>query len=253
MASASAFAPVAVDRPFVLNSLPKCGTVLFRNILMHFVGPNAMHIRTLEPGDVVKFEKASDLFPETMPSGMVAHFPLYPQTASFVRSLGPHRMGVLIRHPLDNCYSLARHITARGMENWDKFSEYLINQKCDFAEVVWYCIHGYTYQGVMIESVQKRYSNYLAWLAQGAHLVRYEDLTDAIGDLGSKRSRAYFEATLGAFGIALPEDWRARVEAASASELAWTATEKRGQRPNEAEFQRILEIEAASLLKTLGY
>lgn len=253
IASARRFEPVYVDRPFILNSLPKCGTVMLRNILLHFIGPDAMHIRTLEPGDVSKFEKVDDLFPGEAPLGLVAHFPLYPQTASFVRSLGEHRMVVLIRHPLDNCYSLARHITRPGMRKWDKFSEYLIENNCAFEEAVWYCLHGYTYQGVLIESVQRRYSHYLAWQAQGAQMVRYEDIVEAIGDLDSKRSEGYFRATLGAFGIDLPDDWRERIEAASASEISWTATKQRGDRPSEAAFQRALEIEASGLLKTLGY
>lgn len=253
VASARRFSPVEVHRPIVLNSLPKCGTVLARNILMHFVGPDAMHIRTLEPNDVVNFQTSEDLFPGNKPTAFVTHFPLYPQTAGFVRSLDSHRMTVLVRNPIDNCYSLARHLSRSGMRSENPFSRYFIDNKCAFEEVVYYCVRGYSFNGTLIEGVRDRYSLYLAWTAQGAALLRYEDLMHAIQNLDSKDARNYVEKMLNDFGISVPEDWKERIVAASRTELSWTATHSRGQRPNEAAIARLLQIEAPNLLAALGY
>lgn len=254
--SSRKFKSIELQSSFLLNSLPKSGTILLRNILMHFVGPDAINTTTLQPHDIYEFQQYPDLFPDKKPRGLVAHFPFYPQAVVFCRSVPNLRMVVQVRHPLDNSYSLARHISRPEMRDWDKLSEYIVDKGAPLSEVVFYCLTGLKFAGVEVEGVVDRYTRFLAWRALGARLSKYEDLIQAIRELGSATSDQYFAGLLSDFGIGRPGDWEERVAAGSHGDLSWTYTgiHERETAPEiEAAHAAILRMTAADVLAELGY
>jgi hypothetical protein len=255
LASAGRFSPVLPEGRVVLNSLPKSGTVLLRNVLLHFFGAAVSERATLEPKRIEKFETFDDLFPSEK-MFLTAHFPLYPQSSAFFRSMKDARMLLLIRNPLENSYSLARHLMRPGQQRLNRLSNYIGETGASVEEVVYYCIRGYSMGGGAVEGVVTRYMHYVAWVGLGAKLVRYEDLIRAGRDLKSEHSEAFFREIADFLQFRLPENWRDRVHEAFAPERSWTyayiepGVEKY---PNKNFFAGLLAAEAGPLLQFLGY
>jgi hypothetical protein len=67
--------------------------------------------------------------------------------------------------------------------------------------------------------------NAVAWLESGVHLVRYEELIQAIRDFDSAKAEGYFTALFEACGIEQPDDWRERIRIGSDRKQSGTARE----------------------------
>ena len=253
--SAGRFVPVPPSGRVVLNSLPKSGTVLLRNIFLHFFGTEASEQATLEPGKIENFQTFEDLFKREKVF-LTTHLPLYPQSSVFFRSMGDARMVVLIRDPLENSYSLARHLMRPGQHRFNKLSKYILETGTPFEEVVYYCIRGYGMGGGSVEGVVTRYTHYVAWAGLGAKLVKYEDLLRAGRDLDADHAKAFFHDIADFLRFSLPENWQNRVREAFAPEKSWTYTyidPAAEKYPKQSFFSELLAAEAGPLLKFLGY
>src|SRR5687767_9963170 len=77
LSAAAAFAPVEDGFPVVLNSLPKSGTVLLRNILLGFYGTNTSRALTLDWKHYKGYKTFDDLC-EPRHRFLVGHFPYHP-------------------------------------------------------------------------------------------------------------------------------------------------------------------------------
>jgi hypothetical protein len=259
VAAARSFAPVTNPLPVVLNSLPKSGTVLLRNILMSFYGVDATRARTIDWNDVEGYKTFSEICSpdHRLLVGHLAHnpFPRY-----FVRSL-PHapRMILLIRHPLDNCYSLARHYFRPGQADWDRISEAITERKIPFDEVVTYCITGISYAGEKIYNVLDRYTHVLAWQAASfpTLIVRYERLIEAIRLMEAERANVpVFEGLFSFCGITPPPDWRRRIVEMAQPSRTWTHVSHESEEeryPNRGEFLAFMNSLYPGLLQFAGY
>src|SRR5215211_7253404 len=96
---ARSFSPITHGLPVVLNSIPKSGTVLLRNILMSFYGVDATRTKTIDWSDIEGYRTFTDLC-SPQHHLLVGHLAHNPLSRYFVRSL-PYapRMVLLIRHP----------------------------------------------------------------------------------------------------------------------------------------------------------
>lgn len=101
--------------------------------------------------------------------------------------------------------------------------------------------------------------NAIAWLGTGAHLIRYEELIRALGDLQSDDAGSYFGALFAACGIERPDDWRERVRIGSDRRQSGTARENlsgvAARIPSELpkEQRALVDRIAPGLRSTLGY
>jgi hypothetical protein len=100
--------------------------------------------------------------------------------------------------------------------------------------------------------------NAVAWMGTHAVMVRYEDIIDALNDLGSKRSEAFFAKLLDDCGLALPGDWRERVEAGADRRESRTASENLNLTVEFPKMlpdiqKRLVDFHAPSLRALLGY
>jgi hypothetical protein len=258
LAAAAKFAPVKDALPIVVNSLPKSGTVLTRNILMGFYGTTATHPGTLGWREYGRSRSVFSDLCEPHHRFIIGHFPYHEISNDFIRSV-PHplRMIIVIRHPLDNCYSLARHYFRPGMPH--EIAKVLRERQVSFEDAVGYCITGLSENGNQVQSVNTRFERFLTWRDQGIETltITYESLVAAIRDLEAGADRVPFFETLFKFcGISAPADWRARVSAMSDPSLAWTYVPHQSEQeryPGRDRFLAMLDSLYPTLLDTTGY
>jgi LPS sulfotransferase NodH len=255
-AAADNFEAVADALPVVLNSLPKSGTVLSRNILMGFYGTKATRAATLGWRQYVKNKTFADLC-EPQHQFLIGHFPYHPISNQFIRSF-PHplRMIICIRHPLDNCYSLARHYFRPGMQS--KAGKAIKEKGLTFEEMVTYCISGMNFGGEQVQNVMRRYTDFLIWRQPSfpTLVIKYEDLLAALRNPTGAEQATFFERLLGFCGISLPDDWEARIKAMASPALAWTHVSHDSEQdryPNRAHFLELMNSLYPMLLDFTGY
>lgn len=233
---------IKIEKPILLNSVPKSGTNLLRNIIMHFVGrertcPVAVVPETLEE---VKGLKNYDFY--------YGHLFKNPSAYLYSRNFN---MVLLMRDPLKYIPSMARWAFHHS-KPWGDISEVIQAEQVPFHEVMNYCITGIQ-QNFGIPSLKDMYlKNLIEWIDSAAILVRYEELTKHIKQIDSIQTEKYFGSLFNSMGIVLPTDWKERVLAGSNPE--GSPTYYSGARSELTEYQHLLaNAEAPSLRKILGY
>jgi len=252
--AADRFTPVSAT-PVILNSLPKSGTVLARNLLMGFYGSAA----TAPQIGFQHYSNGSTFLDLCAPDHrlLAGHFPFNKKAKDFLHSTPlPLRMLILIRHPLDTCYSLARHIF-RGA-NRNVVAQKLKETSADFDAVVEHCILGIREGNRQIHDVESRLGFYLAWQQQHipTMLIRYEEMTAAIRHARNGEPAPFFDKLFDFCGITPPDDWRDRIIAMSAPALSWTHVEHDSEEdryPNRDYFLSLLKERHPAVLGSAGY
>lgn len=249
--SASKFTTVTGFRPIILNSLPKSGTLLLRNILMHFVGVDAISQKTLQSFEEIQYAI------DRQYSVITAHMGRSIWMEHLFKKNNPSpRMIILIRHPIDNAYSLANHLIRDDQEG--EISKALKMYEVADKEVVHHCIVGAKIGGHLLEDVTTRYMNYVSWLSfrDDFLLLKYEDLISMISNIADQRSERYFDQIFSYCGIERPSDWRDRIVTAANPDISWTAQKvstDTDKYPNRLEVARTLNIFSPGLCRSLGY
>jgi hypothetical protein len=198
------FDRVALTQPLFLNSAPKSGTHLLRNVMRMFVDePQHWRHEFIQHRILAQCEGVA--FRPDAPMLSWGHL-LFSDEASI--TLKPVRHVVLMRDPYDWVLARARFYLS------DEFQGATNNIKggaVPIEEVLNMMILGLHQK---IPTLMDIYSlNVVAWMGGPARLVRYEDLVGAVRDLASKRAEAFFAGLMEDCGLpALPDDWRRRVE-----------------------------------------
>lgn len=249
------FAPVELPSRVLLNSVPKCGTMMLRNIALSFAGPAVHHYPFLVDHNLASHAPGLDNPAKKL---FVGHVNWGHRTRGLVRDW---RQVLLVRDPYDYALSQARFVHSDGFSG--PFHDYVIENKVSFEDTLRFVIFGMNAPGVSFPSLAHNYTfNAVAWLGQ-ATLVNYETLIDAIAGLGIRPSAdATILRLLSAMGIDNPPaDWRERVK--FGAERRWSATD-RGNLTNgldesdipktlPREFRAMIDTVAPSLRATLGY
>jgi hypothetical protein len=101
--------------------------------------------------------------------------------------------------------------------------------------------------------------NAVAWLDQGVHLVRYEELIQALRNLESADSESYFSELFEACGIIISDDWQDRVRVGSDRKQSGTARENltgiAAKFPSELpdDQKQLVDLVYPGLRAVLGY
>lgn len=202
-------------QPLFLNSVPKSGSHLLRNIIRMFVPVEDQYNAEFIQHQILQHHLgAFDRNRRLLSWGHLLF------TDSTVKALVGIRHILLVRDPYDWVIARARFFMSdefKGPLDFPKDgsvgAEALLNMMI-------LGIHGkepplaatFTYNAV-------------AWLGTDAHLVRYEDLVAALGDLDGERAEHFFTGLFDACGIDLPHDWRDRVRIGSDRKQSGTARE----------------------------
>ena len=208
------FTQVPLKQAVVLNSVPKCGSHLLRNIVRMFVPVDQQYDVQFVQHQMLQRHLAAFADPRHYLSW--GHLIMTDKTAVAV---GHVRHLLLVRDPYDWVMARARFFISEEFRGLDLLKEGTL--KVD------------TLLNMMIFGIAEKAAplattfvyNAVGWLGSGAYLVRYEDLLRALKDLDGEEAETYFRELLDACGIALPEDWRERVRIGSDRKQSGTARE----------------------------
>lgn len=210
------FSHVRLPRPLFLNSVPKSGSHLLRNIMRMFV-PVEDHFKDqfIQWGNLQQYKHAFRAADRKLSWGHLLF-----SDASAVET-GPARKIILVRDPYTWVLSRARFFLSDEfgdnsvlVKNGELSVDYLIN-------LMIFGIHGKAMS--MRELFQY---NAIAWLGDDTTMIRYEDMVAAVKDLDSAAAEAFFMHLFDAAGLAkVPDDWKERVRIGSDRKQSGTASE----------------------------
>jgi hypothetical protein len=245
------FAPSPLPAPVFLNSIPKSGTHLLKNILRMFVPLEQQYrLQFIQWGNLqehlIAFDPRRRLF---------SYGHLFFSDASAIE-LTHVRKILLYRDPYDWVLARARFFLS------DEFQgnlEFLKEGKLSVDELLSLMIFGIHSKAPKLADMYDL--NVAAWLGSSSvHPVRYEDLVAHVRDLGSPEAEKFFGVLLASCGVSpLPDNWRERVSVGSDRRRSGTARENLtgiGLDIPEVlpeRHRRLVDYTAPGLRKLLGY
>lgn len=244
------FAPAPLTSPIFLNSIPKSGTHLLKNILRMFV-PIAQHYRAqfIQWGNLQQHLVAFD--PRR---SMFSYGHLFFSDASAIELAGVRKI-LLFRDPYDWVLARARFYLS---DEFDGNVDYLKEGKLTVDELLSLMIFGIHTKAPKLADMYDL--NVAAWLgASNVHAVRYEDLVGHVRNLDSAEAAVFFTALFEAAGISLPQDWRKRVVVGADRKHSGTARENLSgiglDIPDSLpeRHKRLVDYAAPGLRQLLGY
>lgn len=244
------FVQTPLTTPVFLNSVPKCGTHLFRNIMRMFVPvtqqyhPVFVQIPNLRQHGPVAFDPKS-------PKLSWGHLLFSDDSAALTRTA---RQVLLVRDPYDWVLSRARFFLS---ENFEGNTEHLKSGVFSMEQILNLMIFGIYRKAPPMEEIFRH--NGVAWLGTSAYLIRYEELVAAVKAIDTPAAETYFRKLFDACAMTLPDDWRERVIIGSDRKQSSTARENLSgdvldlpQELPEAQ-KRLVDYAAPGLRAALGY
>lgn len=242
------FAQAELRAPVFLNSVPKAGSHLLRNIMRMFVPVEQQYAR-----DFIQFATLRDHLPafDAPPKLSWGHL-LFSDLPAIATSRA-HKV-LLVRDPYDWVLAKARFMMS------DEFTgglDHLKQAPISAEDLINLVIFGIPRANPSLEETYR--FNAVAWLGTGVHLMRYEELVAAVRDLESEEAAQYFAALFDHCEIALPEDWRERVQIGADPTQSGTARQNLtgpvADLPDVLgpEQKRLVDFAAPGLREILGY
>jgi len=244
------FDQVRLDQPVFLNSVPKCGTHLFRNIVRMFVPVEQQYHRTFI--QIMNLQQHVQAFSRSKPLLSWGHLLFADDSAIALKGV---RHTVLVRDPYDWVLARARFFLS---DTFEGSMDHLKGGNVSVEEVLNMMIFGIHEKAPEMEHVFVQ--NAVAWMGLGAKILKMEDLIHAVKNLDTDDAEEYFSSTLEYCGIkALPDDWRERIRIGSDRKQSGTARENLAGRasnvPDElpAEQKKLVDFAVPGLRQILGY
>ena len=244
------FEQVPLSRPVFLNSVPKCGTHLMRNIVRMFVPVEQQYHQVFIQYPVLRQHLGA--FSQSQPYLSWGHLLFSDDSAIALRNVA-HT--ILVRDPYDWVLARTRFFLS---DTFEASLEHLKNGNASIDEVMNMMILGIHEKAPNLQEIFMH--NAVGWLGTKAELVRFEDLLHHLRDLDSAEAESYFADLLGKCGVdELPADWRERVRVGSDRKQSGTARENlAGPKlaiPDELpETQKkMVDMAAPGLRELLGY
>lgn len=243
------FAPEPIAAPIFMNSVPKSGTHLLRNILRMFVPVEQQYDKQFIQW--ANLQEHLEAFSRTTPMLSWGH--LLFSDASAIETSFTRRL-ILVRDPYDWVLARARFFVS---EQFEANLDHLKDGKLGAEDLLNLMIFGIAGRAAPL-SEQYRL-NAIAWMYTGTYLVRYEDLVKHVKAGETPEAEAYFGELLAHCGITLPANWAERIAAGADRKQSGTVREKlnlgdafipdtlpEGQK-------RLVDVSAPGLREILGY
>jgi hypothetical protein len=209
------FAQVPLKQPLFLNSVPKSGSHLLRNIIRMFVPVEQQY-----QAEFIQYQFLDQhLAAFDPPANRLSwgHLFFMEPTKAALRGV---RNVLLVRDPYDWVLAQARFVLSDEFQaGLDPFKK----PDVPIEAVLNLVIEGTKPQLAPLAITY--HFNAVAWLGSNVHLVRYEELVGALRDLEGAGGETYFGTLLEACGIDRPDDWRERVRIGSDRKQSGTARE----------------------------
>jgi hypothetical protein len=245
------FAPDPIREPLFVNSIPKSGSHLLKNIIRMFVPLDQQYREQFIQWANLK-EHLHAFLPQ-FPFFSYGH--LFFSDASAIELAGVRKI-LLYRDPYDWVLARARFFLSDEFEgNVDFLKEGRLSVE-DLLSLMIFGIH------TKAPTLADMYDlNVAAWLGSSSvYAVRYEDLLRHVRDLESDEAEEYFARLFEACGIArVPANWRERVRVGSDRRRSGTARENltgiKLEIPDvlPQAHRRLVDYAAPGLRQLLGY
>ena len=210
------FTQQKLETPIFLNSVPKCGTHLIRNIFRMFVPVEQQYHDMFIQIPVLRDHLAA--FSKSHPKLSWGHLLFSDESAYAVHNV---KQILVVRDPYDWVLARARFFLS---DSFQGNIEHLKGPEFSVEQVLNMMIFGIYQKAPTLEDIFT--NNGVAWLGTGVTLVRYEDLIENLNKIDSPEAELYFKNLLSNAGIEnIPEDWKARVLAGSDRKQSGTARE----------------------------
>lgn len=238
-----------LDRPLFLNSVPKSGSHLLRNIIRMFVPVESQYqAEFIQHHFIQQHLAAFDPARNMLSWGHLFFMEPFKALLANVRHI------VLVRDPYQWVLARARFVLSNEFQGG---LDHLKQPNVPVDDVLNLMIEGTRPHLAPLDITY--HFNALLWLDAGAHLVRYEELVGALRNLESSEAESYFGCLLEACGIERPDDWCQRVRIGSDRKQSGTARENltgvSARIPSELpETQKqMVDRVMPGLRETLGY
>jgi hypothetical protein len=237
-----------LEQPLFLNSVPKCGSHLMRNIIRMFV-PVEQHYRAdFIQHQILQQHLAAFADPRNLLSW--GHL-LFTDTTAV--ATGNVRQILLVRDPYEWVIARARFFLSEEFQGMGLLKEGTLSVEAILNMMI-FGIH---------EKAPPLAATFVynaaAWLGTGPYVVRYEDLVAAVSDLDGEASERFFSKLFEACGIERPDDWRERVRIGSDRKQSGTARENltgvdiQFPRDLPATQKKMVDMVVPGLRELLGY
>ena len=233
---------------FFLNSVPKSGSHLLKNIVRMFVPVDQQY-----NVDFIQYPTLKQHHQVFLGDPMLSwgHLLFGDTPAILLKNV---RHVLLIRDPYDWVLARTRFFLS---DNFQFNLEDLKHGRTDIED----------FMNMMIFGLHNRFPNMneiyqinaVQWLGTSARILKYEDIIKHLKNLDSAEAESFFKDLLGFADIELPNDWKDRVKIGSDRNQSGTARENlnlQGQTiPNELpEMQKqLVDHYCPGLRKILGY
>jgi hypothetical protein len=213
------FDDVAPTKPLTIFSVPKCGTMLLRNIMYMFWPKDRWH----EP--FVENWTLNEAFARARTENIICtgHLDFSLETCKFSR--GFKRL-VLIRDPAAYAISYARFMLSTQFRDHSRIGRKFRDDNVTLAETIRFAIIGLFYEDEILPNVLQQYAQKaMAWASPDSLVVRFEELQSAAVDPARAENLAYFKKMFEYLELPVPSDFIQRIEAGASRSLSSTVPE----------------------------
>ncbi|KKO44252.1 hypothetical protein WG68_16585 [Arsukibacterium ikkense] len=244
------FQQTALPQSVFLNSVPKCGTHLLKNIFRMFVPVAQQYDKQFIQIPILQQHLAA--FSSAEPKLSWGHLLFSDSSALALKNV---QQLIIVRDPYDWVLARARFFLS---DNFQGSMEHLKGGKVTIEQMLNMMIFGIYQKAPTLNEIYTH--NAVAWLGTGSKLVRYEEVIKHLKALDTPQAEAYFTDLLQPLGLpALPADWQARVLAGS--DKAQSGTYRENLAGQKVELPAVLpdmqkqlvEYAAPGLRRLLGY
>jgi hypothetical protein len=236
-------------QPLFLNSVPKSGTHLLRNIMRMFIPVESQYRReAIQIANIAANVGAFSPHDNLMSWGHL----LFSDTSAV--AVRPARHLVLVRDPHSWVLASARFFLSdqyRGPLDTIKKGAVALEDVYNLM------IFGAFDKNPNLQEIFTY--NAIAWMAARAHIVRYEDILAHARAVDSTAAEAFFSDLLNKAGIEkLPADWRTRISIGADRRFSGTARESLTGGMDVPDVlpdaqKRLIEFAAPGVRRILGY
>jgi hypothetical protein len=244
------FVQAPLKTPVFLNSVPKSGTHLIRNIMRMFVPVEQQYHATFIQIPNLR-NNAMQAFHPARPMLSWGHLLFSDESVMATRTT---RNILLVRDPYTWVLARARFFVS---ENFESGLEHLKGPQISPEALLNMMIFGIHAKAPPMSDIFQ--FNAAAWLGTGVKLYRYEDILHHLKTLESTDAEAFFRSLLADCGIDMPSDWRQRVVIGSDRKQSATARENlavdNDNIPSELPDmqKRLVDFAVPGLRALLGY
>lgn len=239
-----------IQRPIFLNSIPKSGSHLLKNVMRMFVPLDQIYGKHyIQWGNLMEHLPAFDPAQPKMSWGHLMF-----SDASAVET-APCRKLILVRDPYSWVLARARFYVS---EQFGDNSTLIKKSGMSADHLINLMIFGIHQKALPMRELFQL--NAIAWRGPDATWVRYEDLVEAVKGVDTPAGEAFFTKLLDSAGLGpLPDDWRERVKIGSDRKQSGTARENLKDIAIEIpdtlsdDHKELVDYAAPGLRELLGY